>query len=206
MALTESPGRDTKEQMPFARLPQPWRMLVGISDRIVRIERPIMGTLIAGVFAVILLNLVCRSLGWALYWADELAIYLMIWAAFIGASISVKLRTAVAVQLLNEVLPASALRFNKNLVDVLVLMSALGLLLCSWLWYDPLMLVNTGFDVHAFKSATFNFIYLEPTLTLQVQKFWLWLIMPVVAITMSLHSASNVIQSIAGQPLKTSRN
>jgi len=187
------------------RLPRPLQLLVELSDRIVRIERPIMGAFITGVFAVILLNLVCRSLGWALYWADELAVYLMIWAAFIGASISVKLRTAVAVQLLNEVLPDGALRFSKNLVDVLVLISALGLLVCSWLWYDPVVLVSKGFDVSAFKSATFNFIYLEPTLTLQIQKFWLWLIMPVVAVTMSLHSASNVIQSFAQQPLRTAK-
>jgi len=163
-----------------------------------------MGALIAGIFFVVLLNLVCRSLGWALYWADELAIYLMIWAAMVGASISVKLRTGVSVRLVHDFLPARGLRIIDTLVDVLVLLSAIALLVFSWIWYDPVTLISSGFDISTFKSATFNFIYHEPTVTLQIQKYWLWLIMPLVAVSMTLHASSNLLQSATGQAQKIS--
>jgi TRAP-type C4-dicarboxylate transport system permease small subunit len=164
-----------------------------------------MGVLIAGIFFVVLLNLVSRSLGWAIYWADELAIYLMIWAAMVGASISVKLRTGISVRLMNDYLPPGGRRFVDTLVDGLVLLSALCLLVFSWIWYDPLTLIGSGFDAAIFKSRTFNFIYHEPTVTLQIQKFWLWLIMPLVALSMTLHSVANLAQSCAGQELKAGR-
>lgn len=164
-----------------------------------------MGGLIAAIFFVVLLNLVSRSMGWAIYWADELAIYLMIWAAMVGASISVKLRTGISVRLMHDYLPPGGRRVVDLLVDALVLLSALCLLGFSWIWYDPFTLISSGFDVAAFKSATFNFIYHEPTVTLQIRKFWLWLIMPGVALSMALHASSNLAQSLAGQELKVSR-
>jgi TRAP-type C4-dicarboxylate transport system permease small subunit len=179
--------------------------IVSSSDRLVRIERPVMGVLIAGIFCVVLLNLISRSLGWAFYWADELAIYLMIWAAMVGASISVKLRTGISVRLMHDYLPPGGRHLVDTVVDALVLLSALCLLAFSWIWYDPLTLISSGFDTAVFKSTTFNFIYHEPTVTLQIQKFWLWLIMPLVALSMTLHSCSNLAQSFAGQELKVTR-
>ncbi len=181
------------------------KSLIAFSDRIVRIERPVMGLLVAGIFFVVLLNLVCRSLGWALYWADELAIYLMIWAAMVGASISIKLRTGIAVRLLHDWLPQPAVRLVDTLVDVLILLSALCLLVFCWIWYDPVTLIRYGFDVAEFKSSTFNFIYNEPTVTLQIKKFWLWMIMPMIAASMTLHAGANLLQSIFGQPLNVVR-
>jgi TRAP-type C4-dicarboxylate transport system permease small subunit len=180
-------------------------LVTAISDRIVRLERPLMGILIAGIFLVVLLNLVSRSLGWALYWADELAIYLMIWAAMVGASISIKLKTAISVRLAHDHLPPAALHLIDTLVDVLILLSAVCLLVFSWIWYDPVTLISNGLDVEAFKSSTFNFIYNEPTVTLQIKKFWLWLVMPLVAINMTVHACSNLLQSITGQTLNVMR-
>ncbi len=181
------------------------KSLIAFSDRMVRIERPIMGLLIAGIFFVVLLNLVSRSLGWAIYWADELAIYLMIWAAMVGASISIKLRTGISVRLLHDWLPEAALRLVDSLVDVIILLSTLCLLIFCWIWYDPVTLISNGFDVAAFKSSTFNFIYNEPTVTLQIKKFWLWLIMPLVATSMTIHAGANLLQSIFDQSLNVLR-
>ena len=39
-----------------------------------------------GVTLLILLNIVARYFGAALYWVDELAIYAMVWMTFLGAS------------------------------------------------------------------------------------------------------------------------
>ena len=142
-----------------------------------------------------------RSLGWALYWADELAIYLMIWAVLVGASISVKLRTGIAVRLLHDFLPERGTRLVDMMVDTLVLACALSLLVFSWIWYDPALLIASGFDIGAFKTASYNFIYHEPTVTLGIRKFWLWLIMPVISVTMTIHSVSNLLQALAGEAL-----
>jgi TRAP-type C4-dicarboxylate transport system permease small subunit len=173
--------------------------LTGSSDRIAQIERSVMGLLIGLLFFVVLTNLVSRSLGWALYWADELAVYLMVWAALVGASISVKLRNGVSVRLLHGYLPNAGVRALDLTADCLVLFCALSLLFFSWLWYDPLLLVRSGFDLSAFKHSSFNFIYHEPAVTLAIQKYWLWLIMPITALTMSLHAGSNLAESISGK-------
>ena len=46
-----------------------------------------LATLMAvGVTLLILLNIVTRYFGAALYWVDELAIYAMVWMTFLGAS------------------------------------------------------------------------------------------------------------------------
>jgi len=173
------------------------RRLSAASGQLVRIERFVMGTLVAAMFCVVLLNTVCRSLGWAIYWADELAVYLMIWSALTGASISIKLRTAIAVNVLSDQLPDGRRNAIGIVVDGLVLLSALCLLGFSWIWYDPVGLARHGFDTSAFKSATFNFIYAEPTITLPVAKAWIWLIMPIFAITATLHACSNLAESVA---------
>lgn len=171
--------------------------LINLSNKILRAERPLVGILVAGLFMVILANLLGRSFSQAIYWADELAVYLMIWAAMVGTSISVREHSGISVRLLNDYLPQKACLSLRRLVDFLVLVSATALLCLSWFWFDPLLLLRNGFDISAFKSASFNFIYHEPTITLQIQKFWLWLIMPATAITMSIHAAANLTESIS---------
>ncbi len=166
--------------------------LVHISNRLEAVEQPLMGLLIAVLFAVVLCNLAFRTAGNALYWADEAAVYLMIWSALIGASLSVKRRSGISVRLLHEYLPSPGVHFLDRLVDTLVLICALVLLLVSWLWYDPVLLVRSGFDITEFKNVSYNFIYHEPSVSLAIQKFWLWLIMPITAITMSIHAGSNL--------------
>ena len=189
---------------PSRKLPTAFLRLMSTSNQVAKIEKPVMGLLVAALFGVVLLNLVSRSIGWALYWADELAIYLMIWATFVGASISVKLRTGISVTVMNDSLPAKASRINSAVVDALVWISSVSLLIFSWIWYDPILLLSSGFDITEFKNASFNFIYHEPTLTLQIQKFWVWLIMPLTAATISLHSSANLLQAFYSQPEKAS--
>ncbi len=169
--------------------------LIRLSDRLVCAERPLVGLLVAALLIIILVNLVGRSLNHAIYWADELAVYLMVWTAMVGASISVRERSGISIRLLRDYLPQAVLAPLRCLVDILILVFAAGLLYLSWIWYDPVLLLRNGFDLAAFKSTSFNFIYHEPAITLQIQKFWLWLIMPAVALTMSIHAMANLIES-----------
>lgn len=171
-----------------------------LSDLIVKLERPFVGLLIGSVFLVVLLNLVTRSLGWALFWADELAIYLMIWAALIGASTSVRLRSGIAVQLLTDYLPVRIDYIIRVFVDCTIFCFGLALIAFCWIWFDPMLLLESNFDIAQFKSNSYNFIYHEPTTTLQIQKFWVWLVVPLIALTISIHGAANFFETLGKNP------
>ena len=164
-----------------------------LSSRLAAVERWVLIVLASLVTLLILLNVVTRSLDFAIYWVDELAIYTMIWLVMIGASTTVRSREGIAVTLLENVVGRRAWSFLLLLVDLIKLLFALTLIWLSWIWYDPLTLMSAGFDTQVFSGNTFNFIYDEPTLTIGVPKFVVWLVMPVTAITMTIHSASNLI-------------
>ena len=68
-----------------------------ISNLWLELEKKIVTLLAAALLLLILLNIVTRELQAALFWVDELAVYTMIWMAFIGASVMVRMRSGVAV-------------------------------------------------------------------------------------------------------------
>ena len=167
-------------------------MLERISAKWARIELTIAAALAASVTVLILLNVVTRSLGAALFWVDELAIYAMAWMTFLGASSALHFGHAVAVTILTDALPQAIRALTAVLVDVIVLSFALFMIWFCWRWFSPLELARHGFDVKAFQGATFNFIYAEPTTTLGIKKFWVWSVMWLFALGATLHSLANL--------------
>lgn len=177
--------------------------LARASAALLRAEAFALTALMAIITGLILLNVVTRTAGMALFWVDETAIYAMIWAVLIGASMQLRLGAAIAVDLLPAALGEGGRRTLRILVAVIVLGFALALVWLSWVWYDPLGLAAAGFDTGAFSGATFNFIYQEPTVTVGIAKFWIWLIVPVVALAMSVHAAANLVDAVRDRPLPT---
>lgn len=167
--------------------------LARISAAVARVEAALAGTLILATCGLILLNIATRSTGNALYWVDEAAIYCMVWSAFLGASVTIERRSAIAIDLLKDTLSPRGARLLARLVQALILVFGLTLFVVAWRWYDPVGLMRAGFDVEAFSGASFNFIYREPTLTIGVAKWPIWLIMPVFAATLSLHALANLL-------------
>jgi TRAP-type C4-dicarboxylate transport system permease small subunit len=164
------------------------------SNSILKIEKLIVTALVGALLSLILLNIVTRAAGSAIFWVDELAIYTMIWMALIGASAMVRLRVGVSVTLVTDVLPRPVQRALARFVDALMLIFALALLILSWLWYEPLALVQSGFDFDVFAQNTFKFIYSEPTNTIGIRKFWIWLAVPLMSVNMSIHALANMIE------------
>jgi TRAP-type C4-dicarboxylate transport system permease small subunit len=164
------------------------------SDSVLKVEKFVITVLVAALLLLILLNIVTRAAGAAIFWVDELAIYTMIWMALIGASAMVRLRAGVAVTLVTDLLPHVLQRAIARFVDALMLVFALALLILSWLWYEPIALVQSGFDFDAFAQATFKFIYSEPTNTIGIRKFWIWLAVPLMTVNMSIHALANLIE------------
>lgn len=174
-----------------------------ISAALLQVERVVLIALTSAVTLLILLNVVTRSSGMALFWVDETAIYTMIWAVFVGASMQVRLRAAIAVDLVPMALGTRGRRVLGFVVDVLVLAFALTLIWLSVIWYDPVGLAKAGFDVGEFAGSTFNFIYDEPTVTVGVPKFWIWLIMPILGVTLTIHGIANVLDRVTGAAAPT---
>ena len=169
------------------------RGLVAASRGVARVETALAALLAAAVAGLILLNVATRTAGAALFWVDELAVYAMVWMAFLGASVTVARRSGVAVTILTDGLAPRLRRAVAVLVDLIVLAFALFLLWLAWGWYDLPTLARVGFAIEAFTGETFNFIYKEPTQTIGVAKYWVWLIVPIVAVDMSLHAAANLL-------------
>ncbi len=165
-----------------------------MSNRVASFERNACGVLVATVFFLIVLNVLTRALNVALFWVDELAIYAMIWMALVGASVLIHERKHVGVTLLAGSLPQVFRHRIELLANTLVLVFAASLLAMSVIWYDPLELAKAGFDVDTYTNSTFNFIYKEPTNTLGIRKFWIWLAVPVAAMTMTLHAFANLCE------------
>jgi TRAP-type C4-dicarboxylate transport system permease small subunit len=163
------------------------------SAAIARVEAAGAAGLILATCCLILLNIATRSFGDALYWVDEAAIYCMVWSAFLGASLTIRGRNAVAIDLLRDALPPGAARALGRAVHTIVLLFGLALLALAWTWYDPLTLARAGFDIRAFSGETFNFIYREPTLTIGVAKWPIWLVMPLFGASVSLHALANLL-------------
>lgn len=165
-----------------------------ISNGLLRLEKGLVTILTAVLLLLILLNIVTRELDAALFWVDELAIYTMVWMALIGASVMVRQRSAVAVTIVTDLLPAPVRRLTSRLVDALIAFFAIVLLVLCWFWYDPIALIRAGFDFDVFAAETFKFIYGEPTNTIGISKFWVWFAVPLMALTMTVHSLANLFE------------
>jgi len=167
-----------------------------LSGTIAVVERRSCAALVAAIVALILLNVVTRAFDVALFWVDELAVYLMIWMALIGGSLLLHEQRHIAVSIVSGAFGQSRGKVIAKTVDVLVLGFAVGLLLMCIAWYDPVGLVRHGFDIEELAANTYNFIYQEPTNTLGIRKFWVWLVVPIVSCSMTLHALDNLLSKI----------
>ncbi len=168
-------------------------MLYRLSAAWARFELWCAAALAVCVTLLILLNVVTRSAGNALFWVDELAIYAMVWMTFLGASAALHHRNSVSITILSDQVPARIKPIIRKAVDIVVFGFAIAMLWFCWRWFLPLDIARAGFDTMAFQGSTFNFIYAEPTLTLGLPKFLFWLVMWLFALGATLHSTMHLL-------------
>ncbi len=184
-----------RDERAATEAPRPAGFVSRASHAIARGEAILAGILAALTFGLLLLNVVTRAAGSPLIWVDELAIYAMIWMAFMGTSLAIRHRGHIAVTLLSDGLRPHGRRVMVAFVDALLLALMTVFIALVWNWFDPVGLIAAG-DLSTFSRTTFNFIYQEPTTTLGLRKVWFWLIMPVFALCGTLHAAANLIDSL----------
>ena len=168
-------------------------MLNRLSAVWAKMEMATAALLAVGITVLILLNVITRTLNNSLFWVDEAAIYTMVWMTFLGASAAFHYRKQVAITLMTDALPNGARRVAAKFVDLAVFVFAVFMLWFCWRWFLPLDIFQAGFDAMAFQGATFNFIYAEPTSTLGIQKWIVWLIMPLFSLGVFIHSLAQLL-------------
>lgn len=184
-----------------SRAAWPLRAIVGTSETILAVERVAIVALMGGLTALILINVVTRYTGFPIYWIDESAVYTTVWLTFVGASAMSRLRLDFAVNLLTEKLGPDAARVVKVIATLVTVSFGLALILMCWLWMDPVGIASAGFDAQEFSGATFNFLYTERTQTLNWPSWLVYLVMPIFAVTLTIHGIANVLEDLGAVPI-----
>ena len=170
------------------------------SARVAQVEMAVAAVLALAIAALILVNVITRSIGQSVYWVDEAAIAAMVWMSFLGSSAAIHYRTSVAVTILPDMLGNARRAGMQRFADLVILGFAIFLTWVTIQWFDPINLVATDFLLSDFSGSTFNFIYEEQTTTLGIRKFWLWLIVPIFCLTVSLHAVVNLLTPPGNDP------
>lgn len=178
------------------------RALIALSEGVLAAEKLLVGALMTLVLLLILLNVATRYSGTPLYWVDEASVYSVVWLTFIGGSALTRLRLDFAVTLISEKLSLQNAARMQAFATFLALLFSLGLVVMCWNWMDPLGIAAAGFDVREYAAESFNFLYTEHTQTLNWPVWVVSLVVPLFAVTMSIHTAANLVEELGFAPKK----
>lgn len=162
--------------------------LAGVDRKLAQVERGAAGAFCIALCILILLNIVVRTARIPVFWIDEIAVYAMVWMAFMASACAVQSSEHVAVDILTRKLPASARAVCSRASHLLIFLIGIVLIACAWTWFDPLTLLSKGGDTAVFSDDTLNFIYSEPTASFAAPKALFWLIMPVFSLSITFHA------------------
>lgn len=159
-----------------------------LDARLAAAELRIAAALLAAVLLCMAAGAVMRSAGRPLVGADELAVLLMVCAAFFGASANLASGDHVAVDLLARHLPPAV----RRLTEAVLLVLLAGFAACLWVCLDPVGLWLAGSGA-ALARESGNFTYTEPTMTLGLAKAWFWLPMVPATLGAMLHVSVRLV-------------
>jgi len=180
-------------------------LFLRLSEGLLLVERYAVALLMTLLSGAILLNVVTRYLGAPIYWIDEFAVYCMVWLTFFGASAMTRLRLDFAVTMMTERLGERTRKLCLVLATSMVILFSISLAAMCWLWLDPVGIAAAGFDAKAFSGSTFNFVYTERTQTLNWPTWVLYLILPIFAVSVTIHGLANLLED-TGLVEKASRD
>jgi TRAP-type C4-dicarboxylate transport system permease small subunit len=170
--------------------------IVAVSGRLLRVEHRAIQGLMFLLSALILLNVVTRYTGYPIYWIDESAVYSVVWLTFIGASAMTRMRLDFAVTMLTERFSERGAAIFRVIATLGVVLFGISLGVMCWLWLDPVGIAQAGFDAKDYAGQSFNFIYTERTQTLNWPTWVIYLIMPIFALSMTLHALANLFEDL----------
>ncbi|MDJ0947431.1 MAG: TRAP transporter small permease [Alphaproteobacteria bacterium] len=97
-------------------------------ERFIQVNRALVGLAMGGIFVLVFVNVVLRyGFGTSLSWVEEVARFLMIWGAFLGAGLALREGRHVAIDVLQDRLPEPTRRLLRIVIGVAVLVFMAGL-------------------------------------------------------------------------------
>jgi TRAP-type C4-dicarboxylate transport system permease small subunit len=114
---------------------------------------------------LVFINVVCRyALNFSIIWAEEISQYLMIWIAFLGAGLALREGRHVALEMLQDRLPAPMSRGLRTAIAALVLLflgtvTVLGFQFAVFVWSQetPVLNISLGIPSLAIPIGTLLF-------------------------------------------------
>jgi TRAP-type C4-dicarboxylate transport system permease small subunit len=151
---------------------------VGIPRFVVRnFEELLAGTLMVLMSLVTVANVFARYFFNAPFeWAEEFARYTFIWLVFVGAVVATKQKKHILIDAVLIVVPPTAKRVMAVVADVLTMVLML-------------LLIYYGWRLMAFT--------IQPTATLKIPQYWIYLSLPFSATLIILHSLADLRRNIA---------
>lgn len=171
-------------------------LVQALSLRLLIVEHVAIKALMALLCILVLLNVVTRYSGMPIYWIDESAVYSVVWLTFIGGSAMTRMRLYFAMTMLTDHLSPRAAAVARVISTMIVLGFGLALAWMCWLWMDPIGIAVAGFDAREYAGRSFNFLYTERTQTLNWPTWILYLVIPLFAVTMTIHAAANLVEDL----------
>lgn len=99
----------------------------------VTLARGVMGILMLAGVAICFSNVVARYLfGYALFWAEEVMVFLIIWGVFIGVAAAAYERAHLNMDLFSNSFRGLTLRFLNALIVAVLLASCIFMMVQSW--------------------------------------------------------------------------
>jgi TRAP-type C4-dicarboxylate transport system permease small subunit len=172
------------------------RWAIALSSALLRCERGALTALMTLLVLLILLNVATRYSGIPIYWIDEAAVFTMVWLTFVGASVMTRLRMDFAVGLVSDQLPPRGAKAMKVLATFCVLVFAIALVWMCWIWMDPRGIAAAGFNARDYAETSFNFLYTEHTQTLEWPTWLVQLILPIFALSLTVHALANLFEEL----------
>lgn len=135
--------------------------------------------LLSALSITVIAQMLCRTfLGFSFVWSDELARYMLVWSTFIGASIVLRDKELVGLDILESKLSFRLNEVVKLLVHVLVL-------------------VFLGYVAYyGYEMATSNGITAQKSTTMHFSMTYVYLAIPVGALLMIIHTMAAINESI----------
>ena len=132
---------------------------------LVTADRAVIFAMMAVMATLVFVNVVTRyALNFSIIWAEEVSQYLMIWIAYLGAGLALREGRHVAVEMLQDRLPAALARWLRVAVGGLVLVflgvvTVLGFQFAVFVWNQetPVLNISLGIPSLAIPIGTLLF-------------------------------------------------
>lgn len=154
-------------------------VIQSVSNGIYKVEKILVILLITAMLFAMVLDVIFRYfLKSPLVWGQEVALYTFVWSSFLGASMSMKTKEAVAVTLFVD-------KFKSNMKNVLILLGLFvsTIFIIFILYFSIIWIVNPS-------------ILLQKSVTTQTPMIYMYICIPISLLFMSIHFINWLLEAL----------